>query len=278
MGESMLANIKPRLKQLGLKLKMSKFIARENIGAIARREANPVHIAHALRKQLLMSSILRDAKYVEIDGKIFVDPFVPFMPSPYFRKVLENNSVTSLPLKPNYAEIAITNKCPCDCFHCHVKNTDETDLSETAILGAIDDIVSEDFPLLIFAGGEPMSRFNSLLRFVRRASRDLDTRLFTSGVGASYERLRQLKDAGLSGLYVSIDHSTPSKHNELRQHPNAFQRACNTVASARELGFYVSVVCCVSVFLVEFVAHCLLLDFLCQRFSGLEVVRYDGQQ
>ncbi len=52
--------------------------------------------------------------------------------------------------------------------------------------------------------------------------------------------------AGIRGVNVSLDHSTPSRHNELRQNPNAFEHACNAVSSARELGLYVSVVCCVT--------------------------------
>jgi len=199
-----------------------------------------------LRKQLLMSSILRDAKYVESRGRVFVDPFVPYVPSPYFKKVMENNSVTTLPLKPNYAEIAITNKCPCECFHCHVKNTDEPDLPRSTLLEAIDDIAEEDFPLVIFVGGEPMSRFDTLLQLVKRANEHMDARMFTSGVGASRARFEQLRAAGLSGVNVSLDHSTREKHNELRKHPQAFAHACSAVRSAREVGLYVSVVCCVT--------------------------------
>jgi len=93
-------------------------------------------------------------------------------------------------------------------------------------------------------GGEPLTRLNDLCDFVRHARRYMDTRIFTSGVGATYEGLKRLKDAGLEGLCVSLDHFNGEIHNKRRGNDSAFKSACNTVRWAEELNFYVSVVCC----------------------------------
>jgi MoaA/NifB/PqqE/SkfB family radical SAM enzyme len=125
-----------------------------------------------------------------------------------------------------------------------VQNTQRGDLPREAILGLLGKLVKHDFPMVFFVGGEPLSRFDDLLEFVRAASPHMDTRMFTSGVGTSPDRLARLRAAGLVGVYVSLDAADPETHNAKRRHPQAFASACDTVRQAVALGFYVSVVCC----------------------------------
>ena len=205
----------------------------------------------ALRRQRAISSAFRHAKHAAVGGRRFVDPFAPYYPSPYFEKVIRNFTGDRLPPKPTYAQIAITNLCPCACLHCHVQNTQHGDLPKEKILELIRKLALRDFPLLFFVGGEPFSRFDDLVSFVEAARGEMDTRLFTSGVGSTPERLRRLKSAGLVGLYVSLDHHLAAEHDRKRSHPGAFAAACATLREASELGFYVSAVCCTTAAMVR---------------------------
>jgi MoaA/NifB/PqqE/SkfB family radical SAM enzyme len=200
--------------------------------------------ARSLRRQMVISSLLSDAKPVQVGSRVFVDPFVPYFPSPYCEKLFDNNTSPAYPPKPNFAQLAVTNRCPCRCVHCHVKNTQDTDLSRETVLEVIPQLAEADFPLVFFVGGEPLSRFVDLLDFVDLARQFMDTRMFTSGVGASPERLRRLREVGLEGICVSLDHDQETIHNAKRNHPSAYASACNTIREAAGLGFYVSVVCC----------------------------------
>jgi len=87
-------------------------------------------------------------------------------------------------------------------------------------------------------------RFDDLLEFVGLARKSMDTRIFTSGVGATRERLQTLRAAGLEGICVSLDHYSEAEHNRKRGCSTAFKDACTTIQEASSLGFYVSVVCC----------------------------------
>lgn len=91
-----------------------------------------------------------------------------------------------------------------------------------------------------------MSRFNDLVDFVKSAKKNMDTRIFTSGVGVTRERLSILKEAGLEGICVSIDHYSEDVHNLQRKNNSAFKSACFTMTEASKMGFYVSAVCCVT--------------------------------
>ena len=232
------------MKTSRLKAKLTLFLLSHHFRSLLRGELTPARLVRSLRRQMTISSLFRDAKYAQVDAKIFIDPFVPYFPSPYCKKVFDNNTSQAYPPRPNFAQIAITNRCPCRCVHCHVKNTQGEDLPKQVILRAIDQIADADFPLIFFVGGEPMSRFDDLLEFVA-ASRDrMDTRIFTSGVGAGPARLEALRQAGLEGICVSLDHYDEQVHDEKRNHPGAFTAACDTIRNASALGFYVSVVCC----------------------------------
>ena len=201
-------------------------------------------VRFALRRQRLVSHAFRDAKYARVNGSTFIDPFAPCFPSPAFSTLIRNFTKPSMPPPPNYAQVSITNLCPCRCFHCHVQNTQKGDLPREIILSLIDALIANGFPMLFFVGGEPFSRFDDLEAFVGAASPHMDTRMFTSGVGATRARLARLREAGLRGVFVSLDAADPDVHNAKRRHPRAFASACDAVRQAVSLGFYVSVVCC----------------------------------
>jgi MoaA/NifB/PqqE/SkfB family radical SAM enzyme len=227
-----------------LKARLTLFLLRHHARALAGGRLSPAQVVRSLRRQLIVSAVFRDAKYSQVGDKIFIDPFAPYFPSAYCETLFDNNSAEVSPPRPNFAQISITNRCPCRCVHCHVENTQGADLPKEAILDTIGQIAKLDFPLLFFVGGEPLARFADLLEFVAAARTRMDTRIFTSGVGGNPERLRALRQAGLEGICVSLDHHVEALHNRKRHHPTAFQDACATIREASAQGFYVSVVCC----------------------------------
>jgi len=220
------------------------FLMKHHGHALWKGERTIEQIVRSLRKQKIVTSLLREAKYSPVGKKVFIDPFAPYFPSPYSVKMFNNNSSDSFPPKPNFAQISITNKCPCKCVHCHVKNTQDDDMPKEVILKAIEDISKADCPLIFFVGGEPLSRFQDLLEFVELSKKTMDTRIFTSGVGATPEKLAQLKEAGLEGICVSLDHYEEEIHNTKRNNRNAYRAACEAIELGASLGFYISVVCC----------------------------------
>ncbi len=227
-----------------LRARLLFFLMKHHGRALLTGERTAKQIVRSLRKQKTVTSLLREAKYSRVGKKVFIDPFAPYFPSAYCAKMFNNNSSDSFPPKPNFAQISITNRCPCRCVHCHVKNTQDDDMSKEIILKTIQEIADADFPLIFFVGGEPLSRFEDLLEFVELSKETMDTRIFTSGVGATPERLRKLRKAGLEGICVSLDHSDEETHNTKRNHRHAYRAACDTIEEAASLGFYVSVVCC----------------------------------
>jgi len=234
------------MKRTLFKARLMWYVLRHNLLKLLSCRISVRRFLYVLKKQVIISSLFKDTKYSKVASKYFIDPFAPYFPGPRYDKMLDNNSVDQYPLKPNHAQISITNICPNNCFHCHVKNTQDIhkDLPKEKIFETIDDIIKSDFTVMFFVGGEPLCRFDDLTEFIRYTRDHMDTRIFTSGVGADNRRLKILKMAGLEGICISLDHYDERIHNQQRKNNIAFKSACEAIKESSALGIYNSVVCC----------------------------------
>lgn len=220
------------------------FVVFSNLRLLWRGEISWRQFALAIRRQLILSSITRDAKLVRTGDKIFIHSYLPHFPSRFFQKSMANNSKERYPLKPNYITISITHKCPCQCSHCHAQDSGECEPPLSRLVQLIREAVEFEFPVVNFSGGEPLSRFDDLLGLVKEAHAQMDTRLFTSGVGGTSERWRRLADAGLVGAQISLDSYSEEAHNRRRGYHGAYKASCQAIRDAVKAGLHVEVICC----------------------------------
>src|SRR5215510_47138 len=121
----------------------------------------------------------------------------------------------------------LTHRCPLGCPYCSNplaldRGEDELDAAtwarvfrEAAELGVLQ---------VHLSGGEPASRRD--LVDVMAAARDagLYTNLITSGVGVTDQRLRELADAGLDHVQISIQDSEPKSADRIAGYEGAYAR------------------------------------------------------
>jgi MoaA/NifB/PqqE/SkfB family radical SAM enzyme len=81
---------------------------------------------------------------------------------------------------------------------------------------------------------------------VKEASETMDTWLLTSGSGLTAERAEQLKNGGLTGVHISLDHWDPAQNNRFRNHPSAFDISREAVDHSLRTGMLVSLSLCVT--------------------------------
>jgi len=87
-----------------------------------------------------------------------------------------------------------------------------------------------------FVGGEPLMR-DDLPEIIKSVDKDFSTTiLFTNGWNL-LERAKELKQAGLDSVYISIDAAIASKHDQFRQKPGLFDKAIAGIRKAKQLGF-----------------------------------------
>ncbi|MBL8002217.1 MAG: radical SAM protein [Flavobacteriales bacterium] len=213
-----------------------------------RREAQQA-IA-ALRSLSLENRRIRHlTRSVKVDGRIHQVMSRPGWPSPAWDRFVRNEL---LRLRPAPGErpgiqvliVAMTRKCPLACAHCcegdHLNQRDV--LSTDDVLAIIASFRARGCAQVELSGGEPLNRFNDLLRIVRESATEaMDLWVLSSGWGLTDERAAQLREAGLTGMSISVDHWDPEAHDRFRGRHGSFTHARNAVRQARKAGLVAAV-------------------------------------
>lgn len=146
---------------------------------------------------------------------------------------------------PLTVTMEVTLRCPLRCAHCY--NFDRSgpapaheSLSDTEVLGLIDQLRDAGCLTLAFTGGEALTH-PSIERFVAHASRRrLQVGLKTSGALLDGARARRLADAGCSSVQISLYGATAATHDRFTGIPESFDRTLGGIRAARDAGMTVS--------------------------------------
>ena len=140
----------------------------------------------------------------------------------------------------------ITNRCPLSCQHCYewdnISQSDRLDID--SLENILDIFKSNGIRHIQFSGGEPLVRFNDLTRLIEKASPTIESWLLTSGFGLTQEKAFTLKQAGLTGVNISLDHWNPAQHNQFRNNEKSFSMVTNAAQNCRNAGIIVSLSLC----------------------------------
>jgi MoaA/NifB/PqqE/SkfB family radical SAM enzyme len=157
--------------------------------------------------------------------------------------------------------LAVTTKCALRCEHCF--EWDNLNLKERLTFADLDkiiaDLISYGATQIHFGGGEPMMRYDDVVRLIGKYSHKTSFWIVTSGFQVTKERAVRLKSAGLAGLCVSIDHHDARRHDEFRHFPNAFGMATSAVKFANEAGLVTALSLCAT---REYLSHENLLAYM----------------
>jgi len=246
-------------------------LVRSNILFLALKEyRNPANAISAVRmlvkKREAFSGLPGITKFFYANRRFFFNPNLPGFPSQSFNKFIISELDNSLPYKHGRLRLttlflSITKMCPLRCRHC--LEWDRLDGSDTLSVDNLKMIIDKfqryGVSQIQISGGEPMARFEDLLTLVKYTDKGTDTWLLTSGYNLSLEKARQLKNAGLTGVRISIDHWESSRHNEFRGSPRAFGWAVEAVQNCRKAGLATGLAICV---MKEFLSEKFLSDYL----------------
>ncbi len=226
-----------------------------------RAYRNPVRAARALggllgrtrqhistdpgRRQLWTSR-----KSVQSRGRYFWDFHAPGFPSAAFDHSVEweLNQIDPIgrPTGVQTAIIAVTRRCSLACEHC--VEGDALNQPEALSIDDLRDIVRRvqqgGAAQIFFSGGEPLQRFGDLLALSAQASASADVWILTSGRGLTADKSQRLREAGVTGVSLSLDHWDPAMHDRFRGTPGLFEAVERAAAHARDAGLLVALSLC----------------------------------
>ena len=221
---------------------------------IIERGIPPAELMQKLRGMVSLNGWFDNNKYAYFNGRIFVDCFAPGWPGKAFGN-MAGFLVRNLGRKAGEWEpyisslvLSITKKCVYRCEHCYaIKTLGSSDvLTYTDLLRIVKDFQSlgAGVGVVAWEGGEPLLRFDELLRLIRATRDRSESMLATTAYGLTNDMAQRLREAGLDAAIISIDHYEPDRHNAFRRNEKAFDMAVNGVRIFRENGILPSIAIC----------------------------------
>ncbi len=120
----------------------------------------------------------------------------------------------------------ITRRCNLNCVHCRSSSKMESlahpDFSLDEAKRVLDDIGSYAQPVIVLSGGEPLLRDDVFEIAAYGTEKGLRMCLATNGTLVTDAICREIKNAGIKMVSLSLDGSTAAVHDNFRNQPGAF--------------------------------------------------------
>ena len=133
----------------------------------------------------------------------------------------------------------ITRNCNLSCVHCRASATMgpyEGELDTAACLNLLDQIHEVGDPIIILTGGEPLLR-PDIFEIARYGTdRGLRMVMAPNGTLITQDKARQMADAGIKRISISLDGATREIHDRFRGVDGAFEGALQGIAMAKKAG------------------------------------------
>ncbi|OWY22156.1 radical SAM protein [Sphingobacteriales bacterium UPWRP_1] len=218
---------------------------------------NPLTAIAVLRKFFDLRRQHQHYRYIPklmvVNGRRFSRLIIPGAPSAACRHFIKNEMHRLQPITGYQSGLqvlllAITKKCPLQCRHCFEWKA--LNHKETLTLTHLKEIVKrfQDMGVaqIELSGGEPMNRFDDMLELLKTARKNTDFWLLTSGYGLTADKTNRLKQAGLTGVSVSLDHWNPDLHDAFRGMNGSFNWVEKAVQHALQAKLVVALSVCVT--------------------------------
>jgi AdoMet-dependent heme synthase len=133
----------------------------------------------------------------------------------------------------------LTRRCNLECAHCYISagptESAAGELTTEECLRIADEILAlNPAPMFILSGGEPLLR-NDLTTIAEFAARRGATVVVgTNGTMLTNERITALKNAGVTGVAVSVDSLDSRRHDNFRHGQGSFEATTDALARLRE--------------------------------------------
>ena len=201
----------------------------------------------------------RVQKMAFVDGKYYMGLFTPGWNSGVYKDFIKAQLNDYSPIKSpanrfNTVFMALTKKCALQCEHCFEwDNLNKKDvLTPEKLKRIVGRLQEKGVSQIHFSGGEPLLKVDAMLSVLKSAQKTTDFWVLTSGFKLTDENARALKQAGLTGAIVSLDHFEADIHNNFRGFKDAYYWVEAAVRNARKNNLVTALsVCATRAFISE---------------------------
>lgn len=249
-GPKMITGFKLKLIQLQIKFTFLK--------VIIKCYNNPIDWVRSLRYLIqLRRSFLGNSKVqkmVYVNGKYHMGLYIPGWNSSIYETYIASNlndfkPVSSLAItRFNNVFFAITKKCALQCEHCFEwDNLNKKEaLSDIQLRDIVKVIQDKGVSQIHLSGGEPLLKMDAMINILDNADNTSHFWAVTSGFKLNDTNAKRLKEAGLTGAVISLDHYIPEKHNTFRHFKDAYYWVEEAVKNANNNNLITALSLCVT--------------------------------
>lgn len=147
--------------------------------------------------------------------------------------------IGNLTYRPRLIFWELTTGCNLRCIHCRATATElcsPEDLSYEDSLRVIDQLADFAPFILVLSGGEPLFRRDLFLLARHATERGIRVALATNGTLVTEQVARQICEAGIRRVAISLDGPDADTHDAFRGIPGAFDKAIEGFQHLKQLG------------------------------------------
>jgi len=139
---------------------------------------------------------------------------------------------------PHVVAWNLTRRCNLECAHCYISagptETADADLTTAEVLRIAGEILElNPAPMFILSGGEPLLRDDLCQIAAFATGRGATVVVGTNGTLLTDDRISALKDAGVSGVAVSVDSLESQYHDRFRHGPGSLAQTTGALERLR---------------------------------------------
>jgi radical SAM protein with 4Fe4S-binding SPASM domain len=138
---------------------------------------------------------------------------------------------------------AVTRACNLRCVHCYAAagaDPDANELTHDEGIALLEDLKAFGAPAVLFSGGEPLARPDTLQLIGHARQIGLNCTLSTNGLLITDDLARQLAELGLRYVGISLD-GMAARHDKLRGLEGAFEQTLAAIERCQQQGLKVGV-------------------------------------
>jgi MoaA/NifB/PqqE/SkfB family radical SAM enzyme len=177
---------------------------------------------------------LRKFRAVKVGGNLILHSHLPPLNSKAYTRFIKEHLLSKID-GPSHAQIALTNACPQNCDYCYNKDRKGNVIDTKTIKKVIKDLKEMGVFWLGFTGGEPLLQ-KDIVKITESVGDDCAIKLFTTGCTLSKQLAKDLRNAGLFSVSVSLDHWKKEEHDKVRNYQGAFQTALRAIEIFKDIG------------------------------------------
>ena len=197
--------------------------------------------------------------------RYFINSFYPSFPGKAWERFVQGGykMVSQNTRIPIQADIVVTGRCHCHCWHCFRIKDQKTDLTLREIHGIMSDLYDMGTATVGITGGEPMLR-DDICDIIKLIPDGIEGQLYTTGHKITLDFAKFLSNTHITRVIISLDHYQENTANSMRNYSNAFAEAENAIRCLVKAGVYTAVTVCITERLLNRSALKCYFDHVCK--------------